>query len=266
MNKIERYNWASPGYNGLDRMVKINELLIDHSYQRKEVGEKNTLNIARNFNWNAFGSLVVMIREGGEKYVVDGQQRLLAAKKRGDIVEVPCRVFASDGRDHEAKAFVELNTRMARVSAFDKFIASASANINPEAEISAWLQNEGLVVCNNGRAPDAISFVGNLVSTWEIDTNACKKAIISQHIINEKHPMRSEVHLGLFWIIRNGIDIAPHIMRIIESGGIAAMLKVIKQVEIETNIRACKRLAGIALLRLINRGLRKNKIPIPLSE
>jgi hypothetical protein len=141
-DKVERYEWASTGDKGKSAVVNVNDLHIDTSYQRPEVSEKNTLATARLFNWSAFGTIVVMERSGGKKFIVDGQQRWLAAKRRG-IAEIPCRIFSSNGRDHEAQAFCQLNTNRTAVRVFVRFNARATAGFQPEETIQKWLAGVG---------------------------------------------------------------------------------------------------------------------------
>jgi hypothetical protein len=94
--KIERYDWALPGDDGQFRCVPVHELKVDHSYQREQVSDSTILKIARDFSWSMFGVLIVMERTNGNLYVVDGQQRLAACIRRGDIEKAPCSSLRSD--------------------------------------------------------------------------------------------------------------------------------------------------------------------------
>lgn len=37
VNKVERYDWVKPGDNGLQCKVAVDDVKIDHAYQRHEV-------------------------------------------------------------------------------------------------------------------------------------------------------------------------------------------------------------------------------------
>lgn len=263
MDKVERYNWAKPGDRGRFCRLPIDSLKFDYSYQRHEVGDSNTVSLAREFSWEAFGVVVVMERSNGQMYVVDGGQRVAAARRRGDIRDVPCVVFASDGRDHEARAFLALNLRRVKVRAAVKFHASARAGIEPEKAITSWLASIGMAVTVNGTDPNGICFPAHLVRTWGWNPEATKQAVLLQREINVADPLHSAVHNALWFLVANGVDVSPHCDTLKSLGGRAAMLQAIKSLEIETNQKASTRLGGIAVLRLINRRRRGKKICLP---
>jgi hypothetical protein len=262
IDKVDRYDWVKPGDFGRQCKIAVNILKIDHSYQRAEVSKPNTLALARAFNWVAFNSLVVMERANGDKYVVDGQQRLLAARHRGDIKDVPCVLFKSDGRDHEAVAFISLNIRRSHVPAVAKFRASVSAGIEPEKEIHRFLEGIGLEVMEDGKSMKGLCFPNNLIQTWNINCECSKKAVIIQREINGIEPLVSSCHRGIFWLLCKGINVAEHVEKLKRLGGRTALMREIKAVEIESNMTTTNRLSGIAILRLINYRRRGSKITV----
>jgi hypothetical protein len=262
--KAVHYDWAKPGDSGRRCIIPVAELKIDQTYQRQEVSEGNTLAIARAFNWLAFNSIVVMERANGDKYVVDGQQRLTAAIRRGDIKAVPCSVFKSDGPEHEAGAFVSLNVSRKPVSAIAKFNASAMAGINPQKQISDWLSSLGMRVINDGKDVNGVSFPTALVSTWEYDAESAKTAILVQRdVIGPEYPVNGVFHKGAWWLLHNGIDVEEHADKLKRLGGLAAVLRSVKTVEIETGANASNRVCGLGMLRLINYKRRGQKIAAP---
>ncbi len=263
VDKVERYDWTKPGDRGRMCKIQIDDLKIDHSYQRSEVSDPNTLFLARNFNWVAFGSLIVMERANGDKFVVDGQQRLLAARRRGDIPAVPCVVFQSNGRDHEARAFISLNVRRAHVKAVDKFNASVLAGLSPEKEIAAWLKTIGLAVSKDGKSMSAVDFPTHLVISWKTNAEACKQAIEIQRFVNGTEPLCAACHDGIWWLVHNGIDVWEHADKLQRLGGRAGMLRSIRTLEIETGRRAGVLGCGKGILLLINHRRRGNRIMLP---
>jgi hypothetical protein len=263
MNKADQYGWVKPGDKGRQCKVEVDVLNIDYAYQRPEVSTKNTLAIASKFNWVAFNSIVVMERANGEKYVVDGQQRLLAARRRGDIREVPCMLFKSDGPEHEAIAFISLNVRRTNVPAVAKFKAKVSAGENPETQISEWLATQGLAVTEDGKSMNGLDFPTCLISCWNINEDACKKAVYIQRVVNGTEPLHSTVHKGFFWLLHNGINVYEHSDKLISLGGRAAILRSVKTLEIESGEKASMRGCGMGVLRLVNRGRRARKILVP---
>jgi hypothetical protein len=263
VNKVERYDWVKPGDNGRQCKVAVDELKIDHAYQRPEVSDRNTLALSRGFNWVAFNSIVVMERANGDKYVVDGQQRLLAARRRGDIREVPCVLFKSDGREHEARAFISLNVRRTNVTAVAKFNASVRAALNPEKQIADWLATHGLAVTEDGKDMKGVDFPSCLIRSWSLNTDACKKAVSIQREVNGTEPLHSTCHKGIFWLLHNGVDVEEHADKLKRLGGRSAILRSVKTLEIETGAKASERGCGIGVLRLLNYKRRGNKIAVP---
>jgi hypothetical protein len=226
--KIERYDWALPGDDGQFRCVPVHELKVDHSYQREQVSDSTILKIARDFSWSMFGVLIVMERTNGNLYVVDGQQRLAACIRRGDIEKAPCYVFKSDGKDHEARAFLGLNTARTKVSAVDKFNAAARANLQPMREISSWLGVRNLRVTKNGNISDGIAFPAKLVETWDKNADDAKEAILIQREISPGQPLVSPIHLGIAYLLNAGIPVRDEIHKIISEGGKERLLGAIR--------------------------------------
>lgn len=262
VNKVDRYDWVKPGDRGKPCRVSLDDLMIDYEYQRGEISKANTLAVARNFNWVSFNSIVVMERENGDKYVVDGQQRLLAAKHRGDIKDVPCIVFQSSGKEHEAKAFISLNINRRHVSAVDKFNAGVLAGTSPEKHIAEWLSGIGLKITKDCKDVNGICFPAKLIETWKMNSENCRLAVLLQREINgPDEPLYHRCHEGVWWLLQNGIDVAEYVDKIKILGGKPAIQRSINTVLIEANANGNKRFFAIGILRLINHK-RKRKISI----
>lgn len=257
------YEWAKHGDKGKFRNVPLDKINIDYSYQRDEVSKKNTAITARNFDWIACGCCIAMERPNGALFLVDGQQRYLAAKHRGDIKELPCLIFRSDGREHEANAFISINIRRSVVGSVDKFNAASNASLEPEKTIALWLSTLGLKVTRDSKDMKGVDFPSALVRPWKTDSRACQHAIITQRSINGMEPLNSNVHKGLWWLLHNNIDVNPHINKLISMGGRVGIQRSIKSLEIELGEKAGERLCGIAILRMINYKRKTTKIKIP---
>lgn len=258
MDKIERYNWAKAGDNGKTAWIEVDDLYVDHSYQRPQVSLDNTRAIASGFSWLLFGSIVVMQRNfpEGKKYIVDGQQRWLAAKLRSEK-KVPCRIFASDGPAHEAQAFLDLQLRRVRVSAVAQFHAATKAKIEPQATIQQWLDEVSIQVQSHG-SPSGIDFPFVLIESWKRDAEATKKAVQLQRIIDPTANLNGDVHKGLWWLLVQGVDVEKEAQRIERMGGQQAMLREIKRFRLEMDIkRGGYSVSGRGILRLINWHRRK---------
>jgi hypothetical protein len=262
IDKVERYDWAKPGDRGRQCKLPIDDLLIDHSYQRQPLGERKILAIAKFFSWVAFGAVVVMERDNGQKFVVDGQQRLLAVRRRGDIREIPCVLFQSDGPAHEAIAFEILNCNRKYVSSVERFRAAAVGGKSPEKEIFEWLASIRMRVTSDGSDRDGISFPTQLLKTWRSDPELTKKSIMVQKSIVADEPLLSVIHKGIIWLSRRGIDVDKYSSKLMQMGGRTGVMAAIRAMEIQTGIRDAYEVSGMALLKMINYKRKSHKIRI----
>lgn len=104
--------------NNAVRILKISDIQFDPSYQRPL--NNSHRKIMANFNPEAFGVPCVGERKDGSLWGVDGRQRITAVSKLGRTT-VRCEVFASDGPQHEARVFREINGLRVRPTAMDMF-------------------------------------------------------------------------------------------------------------------------------------------------
>jgi hypothetical protein len=125
-----------------NRKIIVDELNISDSYQRTLVPARVN-RIAKNLDQDAFGSLTVGQRRDGTYWVVDGMQRLTAARKLG-IAMVPCDVFQSDGQEHEARVFRLKNRERTNVSACALFRAQLTEGDEQTIRIAEVVKEAGL--------------------------------------------------------------------------------------------------------------------------
>lgn len=114
--------------------IGVDQLHIDESYQRAIDGPASQ-RIIRGmigcWDWRLCQPLAVVRRDDGGLFVIDGQHRLAGARRRGNILHLPCVVTRPD---NEAEMFVALNTKRARLSQTDVFNASlASGDADAQA-------------------------------------------------------------------------------------------------------------------------------------
>lgn len=107
--------------------VPIRNLRIDPDYQREIIrnGARNIGKIAKLFDWDLFGSIVVSSLGGAEFAIVDGQHRTIAAALRG-IEEVPCLIIYADPAK-QARAFSAINGSVTAISKMAIFHAEVMA-------------------------------------------------------------------------------------------------------------------------------------------
>jgi hypothetical protein len=263
MDKAKRYDWAMPGEVGEFRWIPVAELHVDvydedsnDGYQRKEHSKANTLSIARDFNWAAFGVLVCMERVDGSIWVVDGWQRLGSIRTRGDIPKAPCMVFRSRGADHEALAFARINTNRKTVQALDKFNALAAAKQQPEAEIAQWLSDHGFSTADHAIRPGSMSFVREIVNNWKLDPDRCKASLKIQREIVLDEPLHVDIHKAVFYLLGRGVDVFRNCDRIRTLGGKERVRRAINTKAAELGQMKSQRVCGLGLLDIINHGRR----------
>jgi hypothetical protein len=141
--------------------IAADRLAIDESYQRDTDGphsRKLIFSISKRWNWNYCQPLVVSRRADGSLYVIDGQHRLSAAVRRGDIMHLPCVVLHGQEGADEAQAFVALNTQRQRLSQSDIFNALLASGDEAAKHVADILRQTGW---RQTRA--AIPVVGTLV-------------------------------------------------------------------------------------------------------
>lgn len=126
----------------VNRDIHQSAILRADEYQRME--NKNRIaSIVKNYDPDAFGSITVGEREDGTFWVVDGFQRLSAARRLG-IQVLSCDVFKSSGPAHEAKVFRIKNNDRTSVSARQIFQARLIAGEEQAKEIDAAVKKAGL--------------------------------------------------------------------------------------------------------------------------
>jgi len=193
-------------------------------------------------------------------YVVDGQQRLSAAKRRGDIHHVPCVVFESSGPEHEASVFRSVNMSRKPVGSYDKFRSAVRAGLPLETEINNWLASRGLVV-KDDESPHVCRFPSALTRYWPQDSGAVKAAIICGQEIDSSRNIPRDVFRGLWSLEHRGIKTLPEAQKIREQGGFSACTHSIKVVCIEAGQLASEYICAQGVLRVINHK-RRNKIQL----
>jgi hypothetical protein len=136
VDKTARYGWVTKDAPGTLQMLHKDVLQIHPAYQRDVLPDKVKA-ITAAWSWLSLGALVVGER-GGEFWVIDGQHRTLAAKRRSDITHLPCVVFKTADVKTEARGFLECNTGRKPVTAVGKQKALVAAG----DEVAAYVQQQ----------------------------------------------------------------------------------------------------------------------------
>jgi hypothetical protein len=132
--------------------VHTTELTVDQSYQRSidnEGSRRLIASIAANFDWRLCAPLVVSRRPDGSKVIIDGQHRWAAAVRRGDLLQLPCCLFAYDSPEDEARMFIVANRARKPMNRLDDFHAALAAADEDAIEIQRLVTEAGMRMARN---------------------------------------------------------------------------------------------------------------------
>jgi hypothetical protein len=192
-----------------NRKINVDELQISEAYQRTIVPARVN-RIAKNIDQDAFGSLTVGERRDGTLWVVDGMQRLTAARKLG-IAMVPCDVFSSEGQEHEARVFRLKNKERTNVTACALFRAQLVEGDSQTVEIARVVEAAGLSLRFESGKP-GWPFVKAVVSLEKahrkvgVEGLAAVLSIICQAWFGESESLRGDIISGLAYFIHKTPD------------------------------------------------------------
>lgn len=195
--KVDRYNWKMQDIPGRLRMVNKGQLQVDHTYQRN-ANEMKLIAIAKDWSWIACGAIVVADREG-VLFVVDGQHRVLAARKRSDISELPCLVFKTHEAKQEAKGFLAAQTQRKPITSVEKFRALVTVEDQAALLVQELLNSAGKTP-GSGMSPNSVKCVGVLLKWANNDAaELCKvwPLIVS---VSTGHVLHQRIVEGLLYI------------------------------------------------------------------
>jgi hypothetical protein len=135
--------------HSLTSMVKVNELMIDYSYQRQQ-NKAKVAKIARNFNYDALGVIIVSIRESGDMFVLDGGHRIAAMHLLGKSDEnINALVYFDLTQEQEASLFVSLNEDRTKPKRSDIFEAKSLGGDKQANDIKNILNSLNLEIGSN---------------------------------------------------------------------------------------------------------------------
>ena len=134
-------------------MIDIEGLDIDPRAQR-DLDDAHAGRLAANFDIRMFGCAVVSVR-GGERYILDAQHRIAAAKEAGYTGQIPAVIHEDLSIAEEAGLFLALNNKKA-VNPVDKFNARVTANEPLAVAVDRILDSVGF-----GIAPPTGAKTGN---------------------------------------------------------------------------------------------------------
>lgn len=153
VDKVKRYGWTMNDKPGTMTMLHKDLLQVHPDYQRDLI-EHKVKQITADWSWIACGALIVGKR-GGVYWVIDGQHRAMAAKRRSDIEQIPCLVFDTESVKQEAQGFLDSNTNRKPVSSMGRHKGMVAAGNDTASFVQLQIDALGLQVKGtSGRAGD----------------------------------------------------------------------------------------------------------------
>ena len=200
VSKVTQYKWSVLDRTGVFLAIPKNQLKVDAEYQRTAIDAK-ILRIAAAWSWTACGVIIVADR-AGEFFVVDGQHRVLAARKRSDISDLPCLVFETTDPSSEALGFLRANKDRAPIKSFDAFRAQCVAGDEGAAIMDRMITGVGRRVdqASGGRTFAALTALRRIV---EVDRDMAERVFGLTAAICENAAMSHQMLGALFYIERN---------------------------------------------------------------
>jgi len=181
LSKVARYGWIVKDRPGLQTVLSKALLTVDPQYQRHDsldqsIASAKVQRIASRWSWIALGVITVAEREGSF-LVIDGANRVLAARRRSDIDLLPCIVFQTKDAAQEASGFLDANTERKPVSSVDKYKAALVAGDQSAINVRNRLINHNLTLDRNGRAPRSLKSIALLMRLEHDNPGALESAL-----------------------------------------------------------------------------------------
>lgn len=182
-SKIAHYKWTVVDKPGAYIDLPKGVLTVDDAYQREEHSEDKITAMASAWSWIGCGTIIVGHR-GDRYHVIDGQNRVLAARKRTDIGTLPCLVFKTRDVEQEAAGFIAANTKRKPISAVDRHRALICLHDVTANFVQALIEESGrrasksssseTIACVSRLNSLARTSPNALVAVWPLIIDVCK--------------------------------------------------------------------------------------------
>lgn len=202
-SKVDRYGWTVEDRPGVLLDIDKMELRVDNTYQRPAHQDK-VVAIARGWSWMACGVITVADRSN-VFYVIDGQHRVLAARRRADISTLPCIVFTSQEKVAEADAFLRVNTHRKNMSGIEKFRPQLITK-NPAAMMVQRLCDEVGREIKESPGPNSVRCVSTMMRLASNDPAILERVWPLLHQLLPGRPISERLLSALVYIEKNMPD------------------------------------------------------------
>jgi hypothetical protein len=200
-DKVTRHGWTIKDSPGTLQNLSKTVLQVHASYQRHAVDSK-VLQLAAKWSWVACGTILVGKR-GGEYWVIDGQHRVLAAKRRSDIKTLPCLVFKTESVAQEAQGFLDANTGRKPVMTIDKYRAGLAANDPTYVVLQGIFNRLGIAVKVTISGAKDFKSIAWAAKRVKEDPEALEFVLSKAIEVSGKYPLSEKIVASLFYIHKN---------------------------------------------------------------
>jgi hypothetical protein len=259
-DKKEKYGWRTVDEQGELHWIDKGSLSVDHElYQRNVDNPSKVQKIAAEWSWMACGVLIVAIRQNGSFWVVDGQNRLVAALRRSDIKSLPCLLFAVSTPQEEAAAFGRINRNRRALSRTDLFKAEVAAGHAEAVALRDLLGEFGYVVGNPG-TKNAVVCVDALLRATRANVESLRMILDIYQSQFDGERILAEIVEGFMFLAANGANLNDKRLR--------KRLSDLGHEEVIASVRRCSQFRGKGtresyaegIAMAVNKGLRTNAI------
>jgi hypothetical protein len=256
VSKITRYGWILRDRPGEFMLIDKHELKVDHAYQRDKVVINKVRDIQANWSWAGCGCILVAMRPDGSFWVFDGQHRVLAARNRADISELPCLVFECDDVTQEAAGFLVCNGERKPVTAAAKFKALVLTGDKAAVAVQEIFDRLGVTLVEQPARAGEIKCIAKCLYLAESDRGLFERCLEAAVELCGESPVTKDILEGLSWIHRkHGLLSDPRFIRRLCSVSVAEIMTSIAKFAAAEGKRG-ERVCGTAILKLVNKGLR----------
>lgn len=266
VDKVSRYGWTIKDQPGQLAMIHKDRMQVDDTYQRDATATKIAA-ITADWSWVACGALIVAQREDGSLWVIDGQHRLLGARRRSDITELPCLVFQSTGKSVEAQGFLDVNDKRKPINALQKQRASVIVGDEVATFVAQSIEECGLILTGNASVASGIKFVALLKRYAAQDRERFIKILrmCTELSIPKGVRMNSRLFEGLWYLQThiNALDDSRFVARLRDIGALR-LIDIANRAAALLGHGHAKTYAE-GMLQEINKGLR-NKFTLEKGE
>ena len=257
VSKRVHFGWTLADAPGEFAMLPKNKLHVDPSYQRKPK-EAKVNELASKWSWIACGAITVALRQDCEWYVMDGWHRVLAARKRDDIRDLPCLVFVVENKPQEAQGFLNTNTNRRPPGAVDKLNAQLTTGDKAALVVKELADASGRSV-SAASGPSNFGAVGIAMRLVEDDEETFRHIWPIVVELCAGHSIHQNLLMGMWHLQRSteeDLMSARWKKRILETGYMAIRTSISETAAYFGAGKSYK-VCAIGIAKAINKGLRK---------